>query len=122
MILEQFARTANVIILHHRRNTFFVRGSAEALQRRERCVTAEKKLKLPEARKRQLEKQEEGEAQEKMFEKFVCYCQTNSEKLQKSVDDLTESIPQHEASVKSKVEMKAQIEEELKGPTRWRFC
>merc|ERR1719191_1480909 len=39
----------------------------------------------------------------------------NSEKLQKSVDDLTESIPQHEASVKSKVEMKAQIEEELKG-------
>jgi len=59
--------------------------------------------------------EEEGEEQEKMFEKFVCYCQTNSEKLQKSVDDLTESIPQHEASVKSKVEMKAQIEEELKG-------
>jgi len=59
--------------------------------------------------------EEEGEAMDKMFEKFVCYCQTNSEKLQKSVDDLTESIPQHEASVKSKVEMKAQIEEELKG-------
>merc|ERR1719390_447630 len=52
---------------------------------------------------------------DKMFEKFVCYCQINTEKLQKSVDDLTESIPQHEASVKSKVEMKAQIEEELKG-------
>jgi peptidoglycan hydrolase CwlO-like protein len=59
--------------------------------------------------------EEEGEAQDKMFEKFVCYCQINTEKLQKSTDDLTESIPQHEASVKSKVEMKAQIEEELKG-------
>jgi len=58
--------------------------------------------------------EEEGEEQEKMFEKFVCYCETNSDKLQKSVDELTEAVPQHEASVKSKTEGKAQIEEELK--------
>jgi hypothetical protein len=57
----------------------------------------------------------EGEEQEKMFEKFVCYCQTNTAKLQSNVDDLNEAIPQHEASVKSKTEMKMQIEEELKG-------
>jgi len=57
--------------------------------------------------------EEEGAEQEKMFEKFVCYCETNSEKLQKSVDDLTEQVPQHESSVKSKTELKAQIEEEL---------
>jgi chromosome segregation ATPase len=57
--------------------------------------------------------EEEGEQQQEMFEKFMCYCDTNSGKLQKSVDDLTETVPQNEASVKSKTELKAQIEGEL---------
>jgi len=57
--------------------------------------------------------EEEGEEQQEMFEKFMCYCDTNSGKLQKSVDDLTETVPQNEASVKSKTELKAQIEGEL---------
>jgi len=58
--------------------------------------------------------EKEGEEQEEMFEKFVCYCEQNSKKLQDSVDSLTEAVPQHESSVKSKSEMKATVEEELK--------
>merc|ERR1719321_549294 len=49
------------------------------------------------------------------FEKFMCYCKTNSKTLAESVDALTEAVPQGEASVKGKVSMKAQLEEELKG-------
>merc|ERR1719182_218549 len=58
--------------------------------------------------------EEEGEQQEEMFEKFVCYCETNSKKLAASVQELTDAVPQNEASVKSKSEQKTQMEEELK--------
>jgi len=58
--------------------------------------------------------EEEGEAQEDAFEKFQCYCETNDKKLAASVTELTDAVPQHEASVKSKSEQKAQMEEELK--------
>merc|ERR1719321_2354088 len=51
---------------------------------------------------------------EEMFEKFMCYCETNSKTLAQSVDELTDAVPQGEASVKGKVETKAQLEEELK--------
>jgi len=58
--------------------------------------------------------EEAGAAQEEMFEKFQCYCQKNSEKLAQGVSDLNDAIPQHEASVKSNSELKAQVDEELK--------
>jgi chromosome segregation ATPase len=58
--------------------------------------------------------EDEGEQQEEMFEKFVCYCDTNSKNLAASVQDLTDAVPQNEASVKSKSEQKTQMEEELK--------
>merc|ERR1719313_2093277 len=58
--------------------------------------------------------EEEGEKMEEMFEKFMCYCETNTKTLSQSIDELTEAVPQGEASVKGKVETKAQLEEELK--------
>merc|ERR1719331_33573 len=51
---------------------------------------------------------------EEMFEKFMCYCETNTKTLSASIDALTDAVPQGEASVKGKVETKAQLEEELK--------
>merc|ERR1719321_1910584 len=51
---------------------------------------------------------------EEMFEKFMCYCDTNTKTLATSIDELTEAVPQGEASVKGLTETKAQLEEELK--------
>merc|ERR1719174_855335 len=51
---------------------------------------------------------------EEMFEKFMCYCETNTKTLATSIDELTAAVPEGEASVKGKVETKAQLEEELK--------
>merc|ERR1719321_2312710 len=51
---------------------------------------------------------------EEMFEKFMCYCETNTKTLSASIDALTDAVPQGEASVKGKVETKAQLEEEFK--------
>merc|ERR1719155_348722 len=42
-----------------------------------------------------------------MFEKFMCYCETNVGKLEKSISDLNDEIPQIEASVKGLTELKA---------------
>jgi len=58
--------------------------------------------------------EEEGEKMEDMFEKFMCYCDTNVGKLEKSISDLNDEIPQIEASVKGLTELKAQLDEELK--------
>merc|ERR1719316_535759 len=44
----------------------------------------------------------------------MCYCETNSKTLAQSVDELTDAVPQGEASVKGLTETKAQLEEELK--------
>merc|ERR1719265_2829060 len=49
-----------------------------------------------------------------MFEKYMCYCETNVAKLEKSISDLNDEIPQIEASVKGLTELKAQLDEELK--------
>merc|ERR1719456_163664 len=49
-----------------------------------------------------------------MFEKYMCYCDTNVAKLEKSISDLNDEIPQIEASVKGLTELKAQLDEELK--------
>merc|ERR1719261_1702113 len=58
--------------------------------------------------------EEEGEKMEDMFEKYMCYCDTNVAKLEKSISDLNDQIPQIEASVKGLTELKAQLDEELK--------
>merc|ERR1719421_951302 len=58
--------------------------------------------------------EEEGEKMEDMFEKYMCYCDTNVAKLEKSISDLNDEIPQIEASVKGLTELKAQLDEELK--------
>jgi len=90
--------------------TMFLLASATAVEVSENPIR--RVVNLLQAQQVKVEKQ--GEKQEDMFDKFVCYCKTNSEKLQKNVDDLTAAIPQHEASVKSSTELKAQVEEELK--------
>merc|ERR1719359_1515638 len=56
----------------------------------------------------------EGEKMEEMFEKYMCYCETNTKTLAVSIDEPTEAVPQGEASVKGLTETKAQLEEELK--------
>merc|ERR1719409_1506089 len=44
----------------------------------------------------------------------MCYCETNTHVLSEGIRVLTQAVPQGEASVKGKVETKAQLEEELK--------
>merc|ERR1719446_771796 len=51
---------------------------------------------------------------EEMFEKYMCYCETNEKALTQSIADLNDQIPQIEASVKGLTELKAQLDEELK--------
>merc|ERR1719240_716856 len=58
--------------------------------------------------------EEEGREQEDMFEKYMCYCETNEKALTQSIADLNDQIPQIEASVKGLTELKAQLDEELK--------
>merc|ERR1719253_1238129 len=58
--------------------------------------------------------QKEGEEQEDMFDKYMCYCTTNSKALDQSIADLNDQIPQIEATVKGLTELKAQLDEELK--------
>jgi len=69
-------------------------------------------VNLLQAQSKKVETQ--GEEQAKMFDKFVCYCETNSKKLAVSVDQLTDAVPQCESTLKSKTEMKGQVQEELK--------
>merc|ERR1719287_283827 len=69
-------------------------------------------VNLLQATQKKIEK--EGEEQEDMFEKYMCYCQTNEKALAQSISDLNDQIPQIEASVKGLSELKAQLDEELK--------
>merc|ERR1719287_384359 len=69
-------------------------------------------VNLLQATQKKIEK--EGEEQEDMFEKYMCYCETNQKALAQSIADLNDQIPQIEASVKGLTELKAQLDEELK--------
>jgi hypothetical protein len=60
----------------------------------------------------------EGKEQDKMFEKFICYCDSNSGTLQKSIDDAKTKIPQVESDIKEAIGLKAQLDQELKAPRR----
>merc|ERR1719261_1965639 len=56
----------------------------------------------------------EAKKEEELFEKFICYCDTNSGTLQKSIDDAKTKIPQLESDIKEAEGLKAQLEQELK--------
>merc|ERR1719409_2033379 len=57
----------------------------------------------------------EGKKEEEMFEKFICYCDSNQGTLQKSIDDAKTKIPQLERDIKEAEGLKAQLEQELKN-------
>jgi len=55
----------------------------------------------------------DGEKDEEMHEKYICYCKTNVGKLQDSIADLEAEIPQIESSLEEAVSTKTQIEADL---------
>merc|ERR1719482_174050 len=57
--------------------------------------------------------EEDGEKDEEMHEKYMCYCETNSKKLSDGIAALEAEIPQIEASIKEAVGSKAQLEADL---------
>jgi len=55
----------------------------------------------------------DGEKDEEMHEKYICYCKTNVGKLEGSIADLTAEIPQIESSLEEAVSTKTQLEADL---------
>ena len=55
----------------------------------------------------------DGEKDEEMHEKYMCYCETNTKTLGTSITELTEKVPQIEASIEEAVATKAQLEADL---------
>jgi septal ring factor EnvC (AmiA/AmiB activator) len=55
----------------------------------------------------------DGEKDEEMHEKYMCYCKTNVGKLGDSLQELTAKIPQIEASIDEAISTKTQIEADL---------
>jgi hypothetical protein len=55
----------------------------------------------------------DGEKDEEMHEKYICYCETNLKKLVDGVAALEDEIPQIEASIEEAVSTKAQLEADL---------
>jgi len=58
---------------------------------------------------------EEGEKEEELFEKFMCYCKNNDGELTKSIEAAQEKIAQLETQVKEDTASKEQLDEELKN-------
>jgi septal ring factor EnvC (AmiA/AmiB activator) len=55
----------------------------------------------------------EGEKEEELFEKFMCYCETSSTTLGKSIEDAKEKIPQVESDIKEAIALKAQLDKDI---------
>jgi len=58
--------------------------------------------------------EEEGKKMEEMFDKYMCYCKTTGESLEKSIASAEERIPQLESAVKETSAEHQQLNEELK--------
>lgn len=56
---------------------------------------------------------EEGEKQQQLYDKFMCYCQTNSDDLAKSIEDAKAKIDTLEGNIEGNQEKKQQSEESL---------
>merc|ERR1719331_3411675 len=56
----------------------------------------------------------EGKAAEELYDKFMCYCETGKEALEKSIADAEAKITQPEAAVKESAALKEQLEAEIK--------
>merc|ERR1719478_439155 len=57
--------------------------------------------------------QAEGEKEEAMFKKFMCYCKNSGGDLQAGIDASTTKIPQVESDISEAKATKAQLEEDL---------
>jgi len=57
--------------------------------------------------------EKEGEKDEDMHEKFMCYCKTSTGTLGDSIKDLEAQIPQIESSIKETLSAKQQLEDDL---------
>jgi len=55
----------------------------------------------------------EAKAEEKLYDKFMCWCQTGAGDLQKSISGAETKIPQLESSIKEKEEEIAQLSADL---------
>merc|ERR1719277_2988395 len=57
---------------------------------------------------------EEGEKEEALFKKFMCYCKNSGETLDASIADAKSKIESVDATLKQAIEQKAQTEQDLK--------
>merc|ERR1719159_127739 len=57
----------------------------------------------------------EGEKQQELYDKFMCYCENADATLGKSIADANTKIPQLESDIKEAVETKAQLEQDLEA-------
>jgi len=60
---------------------------------------------------------EEAKAEEKLFDKFLCYCKTNGNDLSQSMEEAKAKIESLTSSIVSNTERKAQTEKSLKDHT-----
>lgn len=58
--------------------------------------------------------QKEGEHRKKLFDKFMCYCKTSRQSLEKSISGAEDKIPQLESDVKEATYSRQQLQEDLK--------
>merc|ERR1711862_853341 len=56
----------------------------------------------------------QGEAKEKLFDKYMCYCENADETLAKSIADAETKIPQLERQLKEGAAERKQLESDLK--------
>jgi outer membrane murein-binding lipoprotein Lpp len=57
--------------------------------------------------------EDEGAAEEKMFNKFMCYCSNSGGDLQKGIDANNVKIPETQSAIEEATALKAQLEEDL---------
>merc|ERR1719230_1527052 len=56
----------------------------------------------------------DGEAEQELFDKFMCYCKNGAAALEKSIADAGDAIPELGANIKEGQSQLAQLKEDLK--------
>merc|ERR1719215_1952812 len=56
----------------------------------------------------------EGEKEQQLFDKYMCYCKTSGGDLSKSIGDAETKMPQLDADIKSGEAKKKQLDEDIK--------
>merc|ERR1719191_1069390 len=55
----------------------------------------------------------EGEKEQELFDKFMCYCENADATLGKSIEEAKNKIPQVSSDLEEAIALKAQLEEEI---------